>query len=151
MLTLATQLLLVAQDFPEFSEGLDPIIAEAVHLQAVKEASVRTASTKLKDIMGGKTMFGLKQSVAHRIERQLKLYDLEAVTAALIFESREARLVMSARQTDTEAEPYSTFSANYIAKEIAHDLQRSLAYKVQGRGRYSNFTGTVVLTLIQKL
>lgn len=152
MLTLTSQLLHLAHDFPELSKGLDPIIAGVIHAQSKNEASIRTAATKLKDIMGGTTIFGVKPTVAHRIERQLKLYDLDPNSAALIFANKEAQLIISARLVGSDEEsPYNDFSSDYIAKEIALDLSRALAYKVQGKGRYSKFTESVILTLTQKI
>jgi len=151
MLTLASQLLHVAKDFPEFSEDLDPLIANVIYTQSKREAQVKTAGTKLKDIMGGKSILGLKKSVAHRIERQLRMYGLDADSAAILLGSREIKIVITASITDPDEDPYTDFAANYIAQEIVMDLQRSLAYKVTGKGRYSTFTDSVVITLFQKV
>lgn len=110
----------------------------------------RSAANKLQDTIGGKTIFGVKEEVAKRIDKQLALYDLNPYAAMVSFKSGKATLMISARQGKGR-EKLSDFGCQYIANEIAEDLQKALAYKVDPKGFYSGFTNSVLIQLSHKI
>lgn len=150
MLTLASQLLWISKTYPDLSGGLDPVIASLIKMQA-RQRPLKTASTKIKSVLGGTTIFGIKDTVARQIDRHLETLDLDPYTATLSFKAREVTLIIVARSKKRSSDPMTNSEVDFLARSIADDLKRMLAYKVEGTGFYSTFTDAAVISITQKV
>lgn len=150
MFTLATQLLSLVQTYPELSLQIEPIIASVVRDASMQKTALVKNAGKLKEIMGGSSIFGLKFVVAKRIDKMLDLYDLEPYAATLSFQGSKVSLLVSASQKKGH-EPLSAFAAKYIGEDIAQDLKSALGYQIVGTGSYSTFSDSVLFKLTQRL
>lgn len=110
----------------------------------------KTSSQILKSL-GGTTIFGLKKVVADRIDRKFRLYEVEPFSSTLSFKSqREARFLISAKRKNGTA--LSDFAVDYIARDIADDLKRSLGYqRLEGSGFYAEFNSSLQIILTQRI
>lgn len=105
----------------------------------------KTASSGIESLMGGSSIFSVKTVLAKRIDRVLKLYELDPFAATVSLKGSDPRLLISAKCK----EEMSDFAVDYIAREIAKDLTL-MGYRVEGSGFFSTFTGSAQITITQK-
>lgn len=113
-------------------------------------SQIKEAGTQVQKTIGGTTIFGLKKIVADRIDRKLRLYELEPFSSTISFKNaREVRFLLGT--TFKNEQELSDFAVDYIARDIAQDLKRSLGYRIEGSGLFVEFNKSAQIILTQRL
>jgi len=111
---------------------------------------MRRQARSLNSLVGGTTIFGVKESVARTIERELRLYKLKPYTATISFKNREAILLVATTQ-EKGSEPLNDFSCQYIAAEIADTLSTGMGYDLKATGSFSTFLDAPMFRFVNKV